>query len=185
MSGAEERERARQRRHALAVAADDARARSPARRHAPRSRARDRRAPGLRRRRRPATASAACRRCSNSAGDFAIVVHVCSAAMERDQRRNSARVDLGGHRLRAVDPGENLLVGHFQPALVFVELGARSAPRDARRRSGRAPDPFRGCRDGGERNSSRRRRGSSPSLEISFKPILQRQKPGRGRVRVI
>ena len=43
--------------------------------------------------------------------------------MKRDQRPEQRRVRVGGHRLRAIDPGENLLVGNIEPALVFPEFG--------------------------------------------------------------
>ena len=106
----------------------------------------------------------------------------------RRSRRNSARVDLGRHGFRAVDPGENLLVGHVEPALVFVEFGLAQVRDSARRQSGRAPDPSRGCRDASERNSNRRRRASSPSLEIcvrsSYAPTPKtRTGPGAGLYR--
>src|SRR5664280_3751871 len=53
--------------------------------------------------------------CNNAAGDLAI--------MEIAQAAEHRGVDLGGRRLRAVHPGENLLVGNLEPGLVFIELG--------------------------------------------------------------
>src|ERR1035437_9619789 len=53
--------------------------------------------------------------CNNAAVDLAIM-EIAQAAEQRG-------VDLGGRQLRAVHPGENLLVGNLEPGLVFIELG--------------------------------------------------------------
>src|SRR5471032_660811 len=69
----------------------------------------------------PSAPSATCAKvsgwpaCNNAAGDLAI--------KEFAQAAEQRGVDLGGRRLRAVHPGEYLLVGNLEPGLVLIELG--------------------------------------------------------------
>ena len=51
--------------------------------------------------------------------------------MEIAQAAEQRGIDRGGRRLRAVHPGENLLVGNLEPGLDFVELGVAQV-RDMR-----------------------------------------------------
>ena len=188
--GPEKRQRARQRRHALAVAADNGKRNRRRVCRARRSRARDRQAPALRRHRRPAPASAACRASTDSAGDFPAALTHAALAYGNCAGGETARCrSPTGTGSIAVHPGEDLLVRHVEPALEFVELGIAQGRRYARRQNGRGRDPFRGCRDARQRNSSRRRRASSPSLErfVPCSPVSPTPKtrtgPGAGLYR--
>ena len=166
-SGPKNDKRARQRRHALAVAADHARARSPAHRPAPQLRARDRPAPALRRRRRPARASAACRSRAVRRG-ISTITPSCARPVFSGSRAAGGTAACRIRPASAASPvtqASRSLVRHIEQLLEFVELGVAQACRYARRQSGRCIRSISRMPRCQERNSSRRRRSSSPSLD--------------------
>ena len=182
--GREERERARQLRHAL-----DRRGRSRramiagASGRAAMARARSAST-------RPSAPSATCDSVSGrparsrSAGDFAVVAHDLCPWKAR-KRLKQRRVDVGRHRFGSVHPGEQSAGRGFRANARVRPVRRRSARPDARRQNGRAqihltdaampaaeqqpPAPFVQAVD------SKFRSTAAP----------KRQKPGRGRVRVI
>ena len=106
--------------------------------------------------------------------------------MECDQRAEQRRVDVGGHRFRAVDPGENLLVGNVQPALVFVEFGLAHGGKPRVGKAAEHQIHFADAAMPASGTAAAAAARSSPSLEIPLPShLLQRQKPGGSRVRVL
>ena len=120
---------------------------------------------------------------SNSAGDFLIILTPYSRCGNRAAGETERCRISGGAGSIPFTHAKNLLIGDIQPAFELVELDLAQRWQSARRRNGRGPGPFRGCRgastgtgDGGGGRPAPRSTGSfrSPAR-------LQRQKPGRGR----
>src|SRR5450631_3225113 len=113
--------------------------------------------------------------CNKVAGDLAIM-EIAQAAEQRG-------IDLGGRRLRAVHPGEHLLVGNLEPGLVLIELGVAQF-RDMR--VGEAAEHqvhlANAAMPGAEQQPlAARVQSIARNLGSGHHLPLQRQKPGRGR----
>ncbi len=156
---------------------------------APRPRAQDPRAPAPRRRRRRPRASADCPGVSNSAGDFGVgFQRLAAAPMERAQSLRTAPCrDRPAAAISPVDPGVEIVVGHVEQPF---EIGrarrrVRSAiSASAKRPSIRSISRMPRCQ---ARNSSLRRRRSSPSLDrvVPVMRALATPKARTGRAGVI
>ena len=182
MSGREERQRARQRRHPRPVAADHQRAGRRRTWRARRPRGRDRRSPGLRRRRRHWPASAAGRARAVRRGIGRHFRHRSAPALrwKSRTRRNIAVSCSAGTAATPVTQASRSVssassrCSYWSSSASLKPSICASAKRPMIRSASRVPR----CQD---RNSSRRLRGSRPSLDRVL-PVMNSPTPKARRV---